>query len=119
MGWALHEPASKARFPEAVKKYLTAKFNLGEKTGEKAEPHQVAQDMRNARNENGDRLFHRDQWLTKDQIKGFFSRLAAARRKAGATNAGENTLNSQQVDNDVADKQWMDEVESLEEEQER
>ena len=57
MGWALHEPASKARFPEAVKKYLTAKFNLGERTGEKVEPHQVAQDMRNARNENGDRLF--------------------------------------------------------------
>ncbi len=51
MGWALHEPASKARFLEAVKKYLTAKFNLGERTSEKAEPHPVAQDMRNVQKE--------------------------------------------------------------------
>ena len=36
MGWALHAPASKSRFPVCVRLYLKAKFGLGERTGEKA-----------------------------------------------------------------------------------
>ena len=61
MGWALNAPASKSRFPDSVRIYLKAKFDLGERTGEKADSLQAALDMRNARNENGDRLFQRDQ----------------------------------------------------------
>jgi hypothetical protein len=37
--------------------------------------------MRNARDEQNNRLFRREEWLTKTQIQGFFSRLAANRRK--------------------------------------
>jgi hypothetical protein len=108
MGWALHAPASKSRFPDCVKLYLKAKFDLGERTGEKADSQQVALDMRNARNEDGDRLFQRDQWLTKNQVKSFFSRLAAARRKNVGTNDSEDDLVSLSEIDDVSGNQWME-----------
>ena len=37
--------------------------------------------MRNVKTTQGQRLFSREEWLTKAQIKGFFSHLAAAQRK--------------------------------------
>ena len=82
MGWALSKPRTGCvRFSPKVRQYLITKFNLGELTGKKADPSQVACDMRNSRNESGDRLFTREEWLTKTQIKGFFSRVAKLRRK--------------------------------------
>ena len=82
MGWALAKARSgSAQFSEKVKQYLTKKFDLGEKTGQKASAEQVANDMRNARNLDNQRLFGRDDWLTKAQVQGFFSRLASTRRK--------------------------------------
>ena len=32
---------------------------------------------------NNSRLFRREEWLTKTQVKGFFSRFAPARRRRG------------------------------------
>ena len=80
-GWAVSKPRGSVRFSEKVKEYLTARFTLGERTGRKADPAQVAVDMRNAKNESNARLFTREQWLTKSQVQSFFSRLAAMRRK--------------------------------------
>ena len=37
--------------------------------------------MRKAKGENGERLFSREEWLTKAQIQGFFSRLSSSRRR--------------------------------------
>lgn len=74
MGWALSKPRTSARFSNEVRHYLIQKFEVGETTGHKSNPDQVASDMRNARDENGSRLFSRDQWLTQAQIKSFFSR---------------------------------------------
>ena len=52
MGWALHRPrAGSIRFTDKVKKYLTAKFDLGEQSGPKADPQQVSNDMRKTRDE--------------------------------------------------------------------
>jgi len=39
--------------------------------------------MRNSRNERNERLFEREEWLTKTQITGFFSRLASRQRSRG------------------------------------
>jgi Arf-GAP/Rho-GAP domain/ANK repeat/PH domain-containing protein 3 len=47
-------------------------------------------EMRNSREENNSRRFTREEWLTSTQIKSFFSRLAAARRKAGNVQALES-----------------------------
>ena len=80
-GWALSKPRSSVRFSPKVKEYLTARFTIGERTGCKADPGQVAADMRNAKNESNERLFTRSEWLSKNQVQSFFSRMAAARRK--------------------------------------
>lgn len=82
LGWALQSPRRGAtRFSNKVKEYLTAKFDIGEKTGDKADPMQVASDMRSAKDDGNSRLFTREEWLTKNQVKGFFSRLATGRRR--------------------------------------
>lgn len=73
MGWALPEPrAGSLRFTEKVKNYLTARFDLGEQTGRKADPQQVSNDMRKTTDEQNNRLFDRKEWLTKSQVQGFF-----------------------------------------------
>ena len=77
MGWALSKARSGcARFSMKVRQYLVAKFNYDQKTGKKCDPVQVATDMRKAKNQAGDRLFAREDWLTATQVKGFFSRLS-------------------------------------------
>lgn len=81
-GWALQKVRGGAsRFTEKVRRYLSRKYDVGERTGRKADPEQVAQDMRTARDESGNRIFEREEWLTKSQIQGFFSRLTSSRRK--------------------------------------
>ena len=37
--------------------------------------------MRKGEGENGERLFSREEWPTKAQIQGFFSRLSSSRRR--------------------------------------
>ncbi|XP_028417994.1 uncharacterized protein LOC114542718 [Dendronephthya gigantea] len=100
-GWALSKPRSNIRFSKKVKEYLTARFTLGERTGRKADPTQVASGMRTAKNESNERLFSRNEWLTKTQVQGFFSRLAVKCRK------GQGVI-------DLSDKQDED-VECLQE----
>ena len=72
MGWALQKTRPKAHVTTSAKQYLTAKFDIGERTGEKAEPNQVALDMRTARNENDERQFQRERVVDKHTNKGIF-----------------------------------------------
>ena len=84
LGWALHKPRSQAvQFTDEIKQYLTTRFELGERAGNKADPGKVAADMRTSRNPDGSRMFERKDWLTKSQVQGFVSRLAATRRRQG------------------------------------
>ncbi|KAK3735185.1 hypothetical protein QZH41_000471 [Actinostola sp. cb2023] len=76
-----------------------AKFELGERTRRKANPDQVALEMRNARNEQNERLFEREEWLSKTQIAGFFSRLAARGQKS----SGQEAAIEPETDDDRAD----------------
>lgn len=81
-GWALHKPRGKgSHFSEKVRKYLTVKYDIGERTKHKCDPLQVSKDMRKALAESGERLFNQSEWLSKTQVQGFFSRLTASRRK--------------------------------------
>ena len=74
MGWVVQQAREAAkRFPEETRRYLTTKYDFGEVTGNKADPQQVLLDMRCAKDVNGTWLFQREQWLSKSQIKGFFS----------------------------------------------
>ena len=55
MGWAPRKSRStQRRFSKKVSDYLQKKFEIGQQTGRKEGPAQVADDMRRARNANGD-----------------------------------------------------------------
>ena len=58
VGWALQKPRSQAvRFTDEVKQYLTQKFDLRERTGNKADPGKVAADVRTSRKPDCSRMF--------------------------------------------------------------
>jgi hypothetical protein len=98
IGWALSKPRSgSSRFSDKVRSYLTARFDIGELTGHRADPQKVSTDMRNARDEQNNRLFTREECLTKMQIQGFFSRLAANRRKKQGSSLTEIDLENKEV----------------------
>ena len=60
LGWALHKPRSQAvRFKDEIKQYLTTRFELGERAGNKPDPGKVAADMRTSKNPDGSRMFER------------------------------------------------------------
>lgn len=83
MGWALKSSGSRRpRFTPAQKSYLTAKFRLGEQTGKRTDAAPVARAMMCAKNSNGSRLFTSEDYLTTNQIAGFFSRLASKKSLA-------------------------------------
>ena len=88
-------------FLKKVKDYLTKKFDIGEKTRQKVSAEQVAKDMRNARTHDNQRLFGREDWLTKLQIQGFFSCLASARRKQGWCGAEPSEEGEEDDDREV------------------
>ena len=108
MGWALHRPrAGSIRLTYKVKKYLTAKFDLGEQSGLKADPQQVSNDMRKTRDEQNRRLFERDEWLTKSQVQGFFSRLAASRGRQQAHSEIEHNPKELFLEEKEAERQQL------------
>ena len=81
MGWALKSAQTKrTRFNDKQKNYMTTKFNLGETTGFKANPADVAKAMMTTRDDNGDRMFTSEEFLTTQQVPSFFSHLASKKR---------------------------------------
>ena len=74
---------------------------MGERTGQKANPEEIERQMRNARNEQNERLFQREEWLTKTQIMVFFSRLASRQRTHGQdATSKEQTFDIKADEND-------------------
>ncbi len=115
-GWALHEPRGKKnRFSENVRNYLTAKYNIGGRTKHKCNPWQVSTDMRKALAESGERLFDQSEWLTKTQVKVFFSRLTASRRKKQSQAQEKEMLESQVTDDSGEDDENEEEDEEEDE----
>lgn len=65
--------------------------------------------MRRAKVQNGERRFTREDWLSKSQIKSFFSRVTAARRKQ--RNQVIRPTNIDPDDDDL--DEWLEEVEAI------
>ena len=83
-GWALRSSASRrCRFTYKQKKYLTEKFQQGERSGRKSDPASVASSMMSAVDSQGKRMFSSEEFLTASQVVGFFSRLAAKKSLFG------------------------------------
>ena len=80
IGWALKSSfTQKTRFNSTQKDYPQKKFEIGEKTGRKLDPVTVSQEMRIAKDSNGNHLFSSSEFLTGQQIQSFFSRMASKR----------------------------------------
>lgn len=94
-GWALKSSKKASRFNSNQKNYLDSKFQIGQQTGSKAEPEQVAKEMRHAKNEDGGRRFSVDEFLTPQQIKSYFSRTAAKVRQRGPGDTDESAIEDQ------------------------
>jgi hypothetical protein len=81
-GWALRKTKTSARFNDNQRRYLDERFKLGQITGHKADPSQVARDLRHAKNENGERRFTVSEFLSAKQIQSYFSRASAKLKQA-------------------------------------
>ena len=82
--WALRQTEKAARFNANQRSYLDEKFLIGQSTGIKADPSQVACDLRNARTGSGKQRFSIDEFLTPQQIKSYFSRKVAKTKQVVA-----------------------------------
>lgn len=74
IGWAIRASRKTSRFSVKVKAHLLQLFYDGEDTGHKADPNDVARHMRR------NKTFIKEDWLTPQQIKSYFSRLASLLR---------------------------------------
>lgn len=92
MGWALKTAKKGDRFSSKQKAYLIMQFQNGETTGNKLDPQDVSKHMRRAKDEDGNKLFTVDDYLTPRQISGFFSREAARRRTKQTAENDEEAL---------------------------
>ena len=64
MGWALKTVNKPSRMEDHVKAYLVQKFDTGCRTGQKADPVQVAREMKIVKDDAGDLLFTPQEWRT-------------------------------------------------------
>nr|XP_022331330.1 uncharacterized protein LOC111129325 [Crassostrea virginica] len=80
MGWGLKREKKHVRFTEDIKMYLNEIFQRGENNGTKVHPSVVVQNMRVAKNENGEKRFSPNEYLSVSQILSYFSRLSAMRK---------------------------------------
>ena len=76
-GWALRRTRKSVAFSEKAKSYLLNMFWMGEETGKKATASDVAFRMKCLRDETGQKMFTKIDWLTEQQIARYFSRLSA------------------------------------------
>ena len=78
--WALKVTKRPTRMTDNVKTFLVEKFEEDVRTENKADPVQVAREMKTLRNEDGKLTFKPEEWRTAQQISSLFSRQTAAQR---------------------------------------
>ena len=78
MGWVLKSAGVQGKnLTVGQKNYLTKVFQVGERTGQKADPTSVSKAMRRVKHSDGSNIFDKCDYLTPVQIAAFFSRLSA------------------------------------------
>ena len=90
-------------------------YTEGEKSGKKKDSVSIAQLMKTATTEKGDKLFRPSEYLRKEQISSYFSRLTYQRRKRNAHL--EDNVESGSHDDDDNDSMEEDDSELDEEEE--
>ena len=88
MGWAFKSAGiQRKNLTVAQKNYLTEVFQVGERTGQKADPTSVSKAMRRVKHSDGSNIFDKCDYLTPLQIAGFF--LACQQRKRSVEQSSE------------------------------
>ena len=80
-GWALKARRKAIRFSAEQRRYLIGIFEHDEKIKRKEDPKNVAEMMRKARSPTGAKMFEPSEYLRKEQIASFFSRLNVQKSK--------------------------------------
>ena len=80
-GWALKTTKRAPRMEEKVKAFLIQKFNQGAAGGQRADPVQVAREMKCVRDVSGKLQFRPEEWRTAQQISNFFSQMSTLQRQ--------------------------------------
>jgi len=97
-GWALKATKKPSRMSDKVKAYLVECFDAGVQSGLKANPIEVAKELKLAKDQNGKTLFTPQEWRTSQQIASFFSRLSAAQRQRQIEEyADENEIQEEDI----------------------
>jgi len=102
MGWALKSTRSKRTVFTFAQ--ISSLFQKGERTGQKADPSIVAKAMRYTKQSNGARMFKKSEFLTSQQISGFFSRLAAKKNYQVDTAEDEESIEVERNIQDLTDE---------------
>lgn len=95
-----------------MKDYLKERFDAREELGCKADPEQVAIHMRNARNKDNGRLFSREEWLSRNQIQAYFSRLFVLKKKQDSTSMSPQVVRDDMNDV-VEEEEWLQQVDEV------
>jgi len=98
-GWALKKARRAVHFTEKARNYLREVFLLGEDTGKKSNPTDVATRMKSLREDSGKKRFEKREWLTAEQISRYFSRLSAL-HKSGRLPANQPEAPTDDADDD-------------------
>ena len=88
MGWALKSNKPRMRHSQKVNDYLRAIWEEG--TGRKKDPLHVAKNLKTARNEDGQKIFTPEEWLTAIQVAGIFSRYTLKNKQVETTDIMED-----------------------------
>ena len=84
LGWVLHKPRNQGvRYAVEVKQYLATKFDLGERTGNKANPGKVAADMKTARKPDRVQDVRQERLANEESSTGLFLETGGHTKKAG------------------------------------
>ena len=80
-------------FLEKPKSYLLDMFWMREETGKKATASDVAFRMKSLRDETGQKMFTKINWLTEQQITRYFSRLSALNKSGQLQRTSSVSMN--------------------------
>ena len=111
MGWALKSAGvQRENLTVALKSYLTEVFQVGEGTGQKADPTSVSKAMRRVKHSDGSNIFDKCDYLTPLQIARFFSRLSAKKTYSVEQSSEEEELERNELITEKAIEEMSNEV---------
>ena len=99
-GWALQKARKSVAFSEKAKNYLVDVFWTGDETGKKANNSEVASRMKSLRDDTGQNMFSKTDWLTEQQIARYFSRLTALNKSCHLQRTRAVSLNEDEETED-------------------